>query len=162
MSHFATIKTKLTSQEALVEGLKQALARKGIFIDIEVLSEARRLVNNYDEDDEKFGSIIISHKVLSTPHWEAKVDIGYLWNGEEYELQIDNYDYKYNRLGSAFGQLQNFNNAVQLEHDAIVVQQTFINDYPETEWNYGEKILHEDGTITMEITKKTQILGAWF
>ncbi len=162
MSHFATIKTKLNNKEALVEGLKQALARKGIFINIEVLDQSRRLVNKYDEDDESFGSIVISHEVLGTPQRpNALVDVGYLWNEDHYELQIDSYDYNINRLGLAFGPLQNFNNAVQLEHDAIVLfKETLVKNYPETEWEYGEKVVAEDGTITMELTKKPQLVEA--
>lgn len=163
MSHFATIKTKLNNKEALVEGLKLALARKGIFIDIEVLDQPRRLVNKYDEDDESFGSIIISHEALGTPaRPNALVDVGYLWNEDHYELQIDSYDYNINRLGLAFGPLQNFNNAVQLQHDAIVLfNKTLVEEYPETEWNWGEKTIGEDGSIQMDLTKKPQLVEAW-
>ena len=164
MSHFATIKTKLTNKQALVSGLKEALAKKGIFIEIEVLEQARRLVNKYDKDDESYGEIIISHKVLAMPHWQGMVDVGYLWNQatSQFELQFDSYDYNRNRLGSAFGHVENFNKAVQFEHDKIVLQETLSTNYPATEWDYGEQTVLEDGTITMEITKKPQLIGAWY
>lgn len=162
MSHFASVITKLINRKALVEGLKEALKSKGIFdVEIENLTQRRRLVNNYDGNDERYAEVILSHSYLSTPDRQAMVDVGYLWKGGQYELQIDDYDYTRNCLGAAFGDIDSFAKAVQFEHDKILLQETLLTSYPATEWEYGEQSLSADGTITMLLTKKPQLTGYW-
>ncbi len=164
MSHFTTIRTQLTDKQALAQGIENLLKEKGIAAVVEVLHEATLLINKFDEDDERYGEIIIRHSYLSTEEYFAKVDVGYLWNEAllKFELQTDPYDFTYNLLGKTFGTIENFNNAVQLAHDKIRLYEKLRVNYPVTEWVYGEETVSQDGTITLEITKKPELIGAWF
>ena len=182
MSHFATIKTALTSKECLIQGLKQALEKKGILLEINVASTTaktkkddeshyikvvehpERLVNEFDKNDKKYAEVIISRKALSTESYQSLVDVGYLWNQttSQFELQLDRYDFRLNRLGAAFGKLENFNNAVQLEHDKIRLYEELRVNYPTTEWDYSEEVISKDGIITLDITKKPKLVEAWY
>lgn len=185
MSHFTTIRTKLTNRDCLVRGLQQALAAKGIFLEIKqgsedkgkkddeariikVVERAERLINEFVEDDKRYAEVIISRKALGTTNpgevnRQSLVDVGYLWNQKkmQFELQIDDYDYQRNILGAKFGVIENFTKAVQFEHDKTMVEKTLAESYPESLWKYGETTVDADGKITIEITKKPALVGSW-
>jgi hypothetical protein len=179
MSHFATIKTKLNNKDVLVQALKQALAEKGIILEIlvipkekdkdkdeekyiQVFAKAQRLINEYAPKDEKYCEIVISRKALRGENQRSLTDIGYRWNGQEYELEIDSYDFRTNRLGAAFNTVEDFIKTVQLQHDLIRLNETLENGYPESVWEYGEASILPNGAIRMEMTKKPELsINSW-
>lgn len=126
MSHFSTVKTKLTSRECLVQALQD------LNLAPQVHEKAQPLQGYYGGSQGQSAEIIVSGRTI-----KARADIGFKWNqsSEVYEVIHDSYetvprlgqDFFSNKLMLAYGQRMVRAKAVELQErfgDCAIAEET--------------------------------------
>ncbi|ODG98012.1 hypothetical protein A4S05_00930 [Nostoc sp. KVJ20] len=90
MSHFSTVKTKLTNRKCLVQALQD------LKMNPQVYETAQPLKGYYGGSQGQSAEIIVSGRTI-----KARADMGFKWNGSEYEMIQDEYEV-IRRLGGKF------------------------------------------------------------
>ena len=81
MSHFSTVKTKLSNHECLVQALTD------LNLSPQVHQTAQPLKGYYGGSQGQSAEIIVSGRTI-----KARADMGFKWNGSEYEMIQDEYE----------------------------------------------------------------------
>ena len=81
MSHFSTVKTKLTNRECLIFALTD------LKLSPQVHETAQPLKGYYGGSQGQSAEIIVSGRTI-----KARADMGFKWNGSEYEMIQDEYE----------------------------------------------------------------------
>jgi hypothetical protein len=81
MSHFSTVRTKLINRKCLVQALED------LKLQPQVHETAQPLRGYYGDSQGQSAEIIVSGRTIN-----ARADIGFRWNGSEYEMIQDDYE----------------------------------------------------------------------
>ncbi|WP_341529934.1 DUF1257 domain-containing protein [Nostoc sp. UHCC 0302] len=126
MSHFSTVKTKLTNRECLVQALTDLKLQPLVY------EKAQPLQGYYGSSEGRSAEIIVSGRTI-----KARADIGFKWNqdSEVYEVIHDAYetdprlgqDFFSNKLMLAYGQRMVRAKAFELQQqfgDCAIAEET--------------------------------------
>ncbi|BBD70434.1 hypothetical protein NIES4072_68000 [Nostoc commune NIES-4072] len=136
MSHFSTVKTKLTNRECLVQALQD------LKLNPQVYETAQPLKGYYGGSQGKSAEIIVSGRTI-----KARADIGFKWNQSSgvYDVIHDGYE-TVPKLGKDF-----FSNKLMLAYGQRMVRAKAA----ELQEQFGECAIAEstDGTVqTLRLT----------
>ncbi|MBG1265071.1 DUF1257 domain-containing protein [Nostoc sp. WHI] len=81
MSHFSTVKTKLANRDCLVQALQD------LQLSPQVHEKPQPLQGYYGDSQGQSAEIIVSGRTI-----KARADMGFKWNGSEYEMIQDEYE----------------------------------------------------------------------
>lgn len=81
MSHFSTVKTRLTNRKCLVQALED------LKLEPQVHETAQPLRGYYGDSQGQSAEIIVPGHSFN-----ARADMGFKWNGSEYEMIQDDYE----------------------------------------------------------------------
>ncbi|WP_341528473.1 DUF1257 domain-containing protein [Nostoc sp. UHCC 0302] len=126
MSHFSTVKTKLTNRECLIQALQD------LKLNPQVHEIAQPLRGYYGSSQGRSAQIIVSGRTI-----KARADIGFKWNqdSEVYDVIHDSYetdprlgqDFFSNKLMLAYGQRMVRAKAIELQElfgECAIAQET--------------------------------------
>jgi hypothetical protein len=90
MSHFSTVRTRLVNRECLVQALKDLLLQPQVY------EQPQPLTGYYGDSQGQSAEIIVPGSSFN-----ARADMGFKFNGSEYQLIQDDYEV-IRRLGGKF------------------------------------------------------------
>ncbi|MCC5662250.1 DUF1257 domain-containing protein [Nostoc sp. XA010] len=136
MSHFSTVKTKLTNRECLVQALQD------LKLSPQVHETAQPLKGYYGGSQGKSAEIIVSGRTI-----KARADIGFKWNQSSgvYELIHDRYE-TVRKLGKDF-----FSNKLMLAYGKRLVRAKAA----ELQERFGECAIAESTKGTVQTLRLT-------
>jgi hypothetical protein len=152
MSHFASMKTQLVNQSALLTGLQALLAEYQIPAIVEVHNPAIILENAYDASaPPQFANLILRRSHLDTPDRYSLLDVGFKrTQAGSFELIADDWDIRQNAIGEAIGNSSEFLRAVQTQYNIAIVQQTMSPHL----WEHSDIQTLNDGTKRLVLTQR--------
>jgi Protein of unknown function (DUF1257) len=152
MSHFASMKTQLVNQSALLTGLQALLNEHQIPTIVEVHNPATILENAYDASSPpQFAHLIIRRSQLDLYSRRALLDVGFKrTQSGTFELIADDWDLRQNAIGEAIGNSSEFLRAVQTQYNIAIVQQTMSPQL----WDHSEIQTLENGTKRLILTQR--------
>jgi hypothetical protein len=136
MSHFSTVKTKLTNRECLVQALQD------LKLNPQVHSSAQSLKGYYGGSQGQSAEIIVSGRTI-----KARADIGFKWNASSsvYEVIHDSYE-TVPKLGKDF-----FSKKLMLAYGQRMVR----DKAAELQEKFGECAITEESKGTVQTLRLT-------
>jgi Protein of unknown function (DUF1257) len=94
MSHFSTIKTKITNAAALAEALDELFNARGVKARIEVFDEPQAMQGYYGDKGQQSAEVIVRNQSIG-----SKADLGYRKEKDgTYSLVWDEYEFQRGRV----------------------------------------------------------------
>lgn len=134
MSHFSTVRTKLTSLECLVQALED------LKLQPQVYETPQALKGYYGGSQGQRAEIIVSGN-----RFNARADMGFKWTGSEYEMIQDEYEV-IKQLGGKF-----YSNQLMPAYGRRMV----LAKAAELQEQFGECTITEEGTGQVQTLRLT-------